>query len=122
MAVALLALVNVDSWRTTSVNAWVAVPTEFVAEMVTAYVPVAVGVPASVAVPLVFEVMAMPGGNPVAEKVGRGSPVVRTVKVKAAPSVALAVAALVKTGIEVTVSVNDWFRVPAAFVAVKVNG
>ena len=57
------------------------------------------GVPEKVAVPLALAVKVMPVGSvPVRASVGAGYPVVVTVKLKAVPTVALALAALVMAG------------------------
>ena len=57
------------------------------------------GVPEKVAVPLLFAVKVTPVGSvPVRVSVGAGYPVVVTVKLKAVPTVALVLAALVMAG------------------------
>ena len=62
------------------------------------------GVPEKVAVPLPLAVKVTPVGSvPVRASVGAGYPVVVTVKLKAVPTVALALAALVMAGAWLTV-------------------
>ncbi len=67
---------------------WVIVPVPLVAVMVREGSPVAVGVPAMVAVPLPLSTKVTPVGRvPVHPSAGAGYPVVVTAKLKAVPSV-----------------------------------
>src|SRR5271168_3042418 len=87
------ALVMVGAWLTVSVKAWVTVPDALVAVRLTGNTPVAVAVPAMVAVPLAAAVKVTPAGSvPASVRVGDGAPVVFTEKVKALPRVAVSVA------------------------------
>src|SRR5664280_1803881 len=115
----------VGIWATVSLKVCVAVPPEFVAEMVIVYSPPvpALGVPDNEAVPLPLSVKVSPAGRlPVSVSAGCGAPLVLTVKLKVEPTVAVADAALVIFGAPVTVRTNDWVVEPAEFFAVIVNG
>ena len=81
------------------------------------------GVPEKVAVPLALAVKVTPVGSvPVRVSVGAGYPVVVTVKLKAVPTVALALAALVMAGAWLTVKAKGWVAGwPIPFVAVIVR-
>ena len=80
------------------------------------------GVPAIVAVPLLFAVKVTPAGNePDSLRVGAGKPVLFTLKEKAAPMVAWADAAEVIAGGWSTVKVKDCVVVPALPFAFKVR-
>ena len=81
------------------------------------------GVPEKVAVPLLFAVKVTPVGSvPVRVSVGAGYPVVVTVKLKAVPTVALVLAALVMAGAWLTVKTKDWVAgCPIPFEAVIVR-
>ena len=82
----------------------------------------AVGVPDSVAVPLLLAVNVIPGGSvPARLSVGVGVPVVVTVKLNALPDVAVAEAALVMASPLFTVSTKLWVAVPVEFLAVTVS-
>ena len=73
--------------------------------------------------PLPLSTQVRPCGRaPDSAIVGAGAPVAFTVKLKAEPSVAVAVAAVVIAGGPLTVRTNDWVTVPAVFVAVNVIG
>ena len=77
-----------------------------------------------VAVPSVFAVNVTPDGrDPVLVMVGTGVPDVVTLKEKAVPTVAVAVAGLVNLGgvVELTVSVNACVVAPAELAAVNVS-
>jgi hypothetical protein len=109
-------------------------PATFVAMIENVYVPpvFAAGVPVMVAVPVPESVKVRSWGSPdevpVGVKVifGAGYPVVLTVKVNAAPTVAVAVAALVTVGTEARTRVKLWRAVwivpPTVLVAVSVIG
>ena len=99
------------------------VPTPLEAVMVSVYEPLLVGVPEKVAVPLLLAVKVTPVGRvPVRDSVGVGYPVVVTVKLKAVPTVALALAALVMAGAWLTVKAKDWAAgCPVPFEAVIVR-
>ena len=122
--VALAALVIDGALFTVRAKAWVTVTPEPVALNVRGYEPPApVGMPLTVAVPLLLSVNVRPAGSaPVWAIAGMGAPLVTTVKLNVDPIVAVARAALVIVGFAVTVSTNDWVVVPAVFLAVKVNG
>ena len=73
VAVAEPALVMVGAWLTVSVTFWVTVPAVLVAVTMSGNTPVAVGVPAKVAVPLVPATKLTPAGRaPVSVSVGAG--------------------------------------------------
>ena len=93
---------------TVRVNDCVAfVPTPLAAVMVNGNDPVAVGVPASVAVPFPLSTKDTPAGKePVSDSVGVGGPAAVTVKVPAEPAVKEALFPLVITGAALTVRVN----------------
>jgi hypothetical protein len=104
------ALVMAGAWSTVRVNDWVTEPNVFAAVKVTLYTPPwsSPGVPANVAVPLPLSVKVIPDGNaPVSLIAGVGDPLVLTVKLKADPSVAVAVAAEVMVEPAWTVNTKD---------------
>ena len=114
--VVLLALVITGAWAaaTVRVKLWAASgDTPLEAVIVSVYVPKvpAVGVPASVAVPLSFATKVTPDGStPVSLSEGVGTPVVETVKLLEMPVVNVVAAALVIAGARAaaTVSVKLW--------------
>src|SRR5664279_5997457 len=98
-----------DPLITVRVNAWLAVPMELVAVMVSLNVPTlaAVRVPVSVAVPLPLSVKATPDGRaPNSVNLGVGNPAVVTVKDAGCPTVKVVDAALVMAAAAVRSSVN----------------
>ena len=116
---------------TVSTNAWVTVPTEFVAVSVIGYTPPAVvdGLPLKVAVPLMLVRNVIPEGSlPDSLRIVGSTPRVVTLKFSVVPAVAVAAAALVNEGTfcpvdvpaALTVRVNVWVVVPPALVAVSV--
>ena len=73
MTVSEPALVMAGGWSTVSVKVWVTVPAVLVAVMASGKVPVAVGVPARVAVPLPELSKVAPAGRvPASVSVGAG--------------------------------------------------
>jgi hypothetical protein len=119
--VVLLALVITGAVFTVSVKVWLAcVPTPLLAVKLMGYVPL---VPAA-GVPLrtpVAGVNVTPAGSvPVSPNVGAGNPVAVTVKVPAAPTLKVALFALVIIGAWSTVSVKLCEVVPELLVALKV--
>lgn len=121
VSVTVAALEYVGSWSTVKVNAWLAVPVEFLAVNVIAYTPLALaeGVPARVAVPLVPAVKVTPDGSvPVWLRVGVGVPVAVTVKLNALPPVAVAELVLVMASPLLTRRERSSVAVPDVFVAV----
>src|SRR5205085_1025535 len=93
----------------TSVRAWVADPSVFVAVSVIPWLPSVpgIGVPLIVAVPLPLSTNRRPaGGAGVALILAVGDALVRTVKLARCPTVNLAVAALVNRGAPFTSSVT----------------
>src|ERR1039458_1187559 len=112
-----------DPLITVRVNAWLVVPIELVAVMVSlnAQWRGARGVPVSVAVPLPLSVKATPDGRaPDSVNLGVGNPAVVTVKDAGCPTVKVVDAALVMVAAAVRSSVNAWVTVPVALVAVMV--
>lgn len=78
-----------------------------VAEIVSGYVPTVFAVPEMTAVPLpLLENVTPPGKAPVFDREGRGNPDVVTVKLKAVPTEAEALAVLVMVGAWRTVMVT----------------
>src|SRR5215469_684711 len=99
------------AWPTVMTRLWVAFGlTPLEARMVSVNEPPPVGVPAMVAVPLLLAVKLSPAGSVPAVRVsaGTGEPVAVMVKLKAVPTVAVALAALVMAGAWFTVRTNDW--------------
>jgi hypothetical protein len=118
----LATLVKVGVEPTVNVKAWLAVPVEFLAVRVMGKTPVTVGVPASVAVPLVPAVKVIPPGSvPVWVRVGVGVPLVVTAKLNAVPLTAVAVEALVMASPLLTVSSKLCVPVPALLAALMVS-
>lgn len=92
VAVALAALVNVGTWFVVSVKSWEALVTSLLAVMVIGQLALAsgaVGVPASVAVPLPLSVKVTPVGRvPDSRRDGLGKPLVLTTKANDFPGAA----------------------------------
>ena len=120
-----LADVMAGAASTVRVKDWVAgLPTPLEALMLKEKLPLTVGVPDRVAVPLPLSAKPTPAGSvPVSERESVGLPVEVTVKLPALPSVNVVELADVMAGAASTVRVKDWVAgLPTPLVAVMVKG